>query len=135
MTEERLDFMDWQRDMSNVVESNGFTQDDYREQIRRLKVLGFHIDRKGVNIVSEIDGVIVFVDRKYSGEKVLAGDVWLCSATMVGMVYYAMPLKKITSSMIMGLSDEIRDQIIDALWCSNRSEFERIFELRFQSWC
>ena len=77
MTEGRLDFMDWQRDMSNVVESNGFTQDDYREQIRRLKVLGFHIDRKGVNIVSEIDGVIVFVDRKYSGEKVLAGDVWL----------------------------------------------------------
>lgn len=132
MTEYRQDFMDWQRDMSNVVESNGFTQDEYHEQIRRLKVLGFHIDRKGVNIVSEIDGVIVFVDRKYSGEKVLAGDVWLCSATMVGMVYYAMPLKKITSSMIMGLSDEIRDQIIDALWSSNRSEFERIFEQRYK---
>ena len=132
MTEERMDFMDWQRDMSNAVEFSGFTQDDYREQVRRLKVLGFHIDRKGENIVSEIDGVIVFIDRKYSGEKVLAGDIWLCSATMVGMVYYAMPLKKITSSMIMGLSDEIRDQIIDALWRSNRSEFERIFEQRYK---
>ena len=132
MTEGRMDFMDWQRDMSNAVESSGFTQDDYREQVRRLKVLGFHIDRKGENIVSEIDGVIVFIDRKYSGEKVLAGDIWLCSATMVGMVYYAMPLKKITSSMIMGLSDEIRDQIIDALWRSNRSEFERIFEQRYK---
>ena len=132
MTEERMDFLDWQRDMSNTVEANGFTQDEYREQVRRLKVLGFHIDNKGVNIVSEIDGVIVFVDRKYNGEKVLAGDVWLCSATMVGMVYYAMPLKKITSSMIMGLSDEIRDQIIDALWRSNRSEFERIFEQRYK---
>ena len=132
MNGERQDFRDWQRDMSNTVESNGFTQDEYREQIRRLKVLGFHIDRKGENIVSEIDGVIVFVDRKYNGEKVLAGDVWLCSATMVGMVYYAMPLKKITSSMIMGLSDEIRDQIIDALWRSNRAEFERIFEQRYK---
>lgn len=132
MTEERMDFLDWQRDMSNTVEANGFTQDEYREQVRRLKVLGFHIDNKGVNIVSEIDGVIVFVDRKYNGEKVLAGDVWLCSATMVGMVYYAMPLKKITSSMIMGLSDEIRDQIINALWRSNRAEFEKIFEQRYK---
>lgn len=132
MTEERMDFMDWQRDMSNTVESNGFSQDEYREQVRRLKVLGFHIDRKGENIVSEIDGVIVFVDRKYNGEKVLAGDVWLCSTMMKGMVYYAMPLKKITSSMIMGLSDEIRDQIINALWRSNRAEFERIFEQRYK---
>ncbi len=132
MTEERQDFMDWQRDMTSTVESNGFTQDEYREQVRRLKVLGFHIDRKGENIVSEIDGVIVFVDRKYNGEKVLAGDVWLCSTTMKGMVYYAMPLKKITSSMIMGLSDEIRDQIINALWRSNRAEFERIFEQKYK---
>ena len=31
MTEGRMDFMDWQRDMSNAVESSGFTQDDYRE--------------------------------------------------------------------------------------------------------
>lgn len=72
------------------------------------------------------------IDCKYSGEKVLAGDIWLCMAAMVGMVYYAMPLKKITSSMIMGLSDDIRDGIIDALWKSNRAEFVKIFEQRYK---
>lgn len=72
------------------------------------------------------------IDCKYSGEKVLAGDIWLCTAAMVGMVYYAMPLKKITSSMIMGLSDDIRDGIIDALWRSNRAEFVKIFEQRYK---
>lgn len=132
MTEGRRDFLEWQRDMASKVEDSGFTETDYREQIRKLRILGFHIDRKGENIVSEIDGTIVFVDRKYSGEKVMVGDVWLCSAVMVGMVYYAMPLKKITSSMIMGLSDDIRDGIIDALWKSNRAEFVKIFEQRYK---
>ena len=132
MTEERHDFLDWQRDMASTVEGGGFAEADYREQVKKLRILGFHIDRKGENIVSEIDGTIVFVDRKYNGEKVLAGDIWLCSVVMFGMVYYAMPLKKITSSMIMGLSDDIREGIIDALWKSNRAEFVKMFEQRYK---
>ena len=129
---ERLDFQDWQREMLEVVNDNGFSENDYHEQVRKLKILGFHVDRKGENIVSEIDGTIVFVDRKYNGEKVLAGDIWLCSAVMVGMVYYALPLKKITSSMVLGLSDTIRDDIVDALWRKNRPEFIRIFEQNYK---
>lgn len=82
--------------------------------------------------MSNIDGTIVFVERGYSGERVAAGDVWLCSVRFQNTVYNAMPLKKITSSMIMGLSDEIRETVIDSLWKSNRKEFEKIFEERFR---
>lgn len=132
MTEQRMDFVKWQRDMLGSVEDSGFTEDDYREQVRKLRILSFHVDRKGENIVSQIDGVIAFVDRRYNGERVMPGDVWLCTAVMSGTVYYVMPLRKITSSMIMGLSDEIRDGIVESLWKSNRTEFVRIFEQRYK---
>lgn len=132
MEEKRMDFFDFQRQMADSAEDEGFTAEDVREQVKMLKILGFHIDRKGENIVSEIDGVIAFIDRKYSGETVAPGDIWLCSVTKVGLVYYAMPLRKITSSMIMGLSDEIREGIIETLWKKNRSEFVKIFEKNYK---
>ena len=132
MEEKRMDFFDFQRQMADSAEDAGFGEEEVHDQVRKLKILGFHIDRKGENIVSEIDGIIAFVDRKYNGEKVMPGDTWLCSATMATTVYYVMPLKKITSSMIMGLSDDIREDIIDTLWQKNRSEFEKVFEKNYK---
>lgn len=128
---EKMDFVDWQRDMKSSI-GEGFTDGDVQSVIKRLHVLRFHIDRKGENIVSEINGTIVFVDRGYVGERVVEGDVWLCSAEFRNTVYYAMPLKKITSSMIMGLSDDIRESIIDSLWKSNRPEFAKVFAERYK---
>ena len=118
--------------MAAAVEDEGFTQEDYGNVVKRLHILGFHIDRKGENIVSEIDGVIAFVDKRYYGERVNVGDVWLCSAVFRNTVYYVQPLKKITSSMIMGLSDDIRNGVVDSLWRTNRAEFVKIFEERYK---
>ncbi len=99
---EKKDFIDWQRDMQDSLEGAGFTKDDYREVVRKLHVLLFHIDRKGKNIVSHINDMITFVDRGYVGERILEGDVWLCSEEFHN-VYCATSFKKITSSMIMGV--------------------------------
>lgn len=118
--------------MEEAVGEAGFDTDVLHDQLKKLRILGFQEDRKGENIVSVIDGTIVFVDRKYSGENVAVGDIWLCSVTRYDTVYYAMPLRRITSSMIMGLSDEIREGIVNSLWASNKRDFEKIFEQRYR---
>lgn len=131
MADQKMDFLDFQR--KNMMEGGiQFSKESYDDVVKKLYVLGFHIDSRGENIVSSIDGTIAFIDRGYMGEKVSPGDIWMCSGTFRNTVYYVTPLKKITSSMIMGLSDEIRNEIIDALWKANRREFERIFEDRYK---
>lgn len=127
-----MDFEDWRMSSADEYGVRGVDREAYREAVSKLHVLSFHIDRKGENIVSEIDGVIAFIDRNYYGETVSPGDVWLCSAVLWNTVYYVKPLKKITSSMIMGLSDEIREGVIASLWKTNRREFEKIFEERYK---
>ena len=127
-----MDFEDWRMSSADEYGVRGIDREAYREAVSKLHVLSFHIDRKGENIVSEIDGVIAFIDRNYYGETVSPGDVWLCSAVLWNTVYYVKPLKKITSSMIMGLSDEIREGVIASLWKTNRREFEKIFEERYK---
>ncbi len=104
----------------------------YEEAVKKLYVLRFGLDARKENIVSSIGGVIAFIDRKYNGEAVGEGDVWFCSGTLWNNVYYVMPLRKITSAMIMGLGEGIRNEVIDTLWKANKREYERIFEDRFR---
>ncbi len=118
--------------MQYSLEGAGFTKDDYCEMVRRLHVLLFHIDHKGDNIMSHINGTIVFMDRGCMRKRVLEGDLCLCSAELRNNVYYAMSLKKITSSMIMGFSDDIRERIVNSLWVSNRQEFVKVFIDRYR---
>ena len=127
-----MDFNEWRHDNAEDLGVYGIDKTDYREVVSKLHVLSFHIDRKGENIVSEIDGVIAFIDKRYYGESVSPGDVWLCNAVFRNTVFYVTPLKKITSSIIMGLSDDIREDIVNAIWKTNRREFEKIFEERYK---
>lgn len=132
MVDQKMDFLNFQKDMMETS-GIGFSKESYDDAIKKLYVLEFHIDSHGENIVSSIDGIIAFIERNYMGETISPGDIWLCSGTFRNTVYYVMPLKKITSSMIMGLSDGIRDEIIDALWKANRRQFEKIFEDRYKN--
>ena len=127
-----MDFEDWRMSSADEYGVRGVDREAYREAVSKLHVLSFHIDRKGENIVSEIDGVIAFIDKRYYGESVSPGDVWLCNAVFRNTVFYVTPLKKITSSIIMGLSDDIREDIVNAIWKTNRREFEKIFEERYK---
>ena len=124
------DNTDWKR---KAVEGTPFTQEELEAETSKLQILVFRLDGRGENVVSSIDGTIVFVDRWYSGEKVNAGDIWLCSVRYTGKVYHAMPMKKITVDMIMGMSEGLRNDIVDALWNTNRKDYERLFEERYKT--
>ena len=116
-----------------VLEGTHFTESELEEETNKLQILVFRLDGRGQNVVSSINGTIVFVDRWYSGEKVKVGDIWLCSVRYTGSVYHAMPMKKITVDMIMGMSEGLRNDIVDALWNTNRKDYERLFEERYKS--
>ncbi len=128
--EEKRNLLDYQRELG--LTGYSIDRDVYEDAIKKLYVLRFGLDARRENIVSSINGIIAFIDRKYNGEAVAEGDVWFCSGTLWNNVYYVMPLRKITSSMIMGLGDDIRNEVIDTLWKANKREYERIFEDRFK---
>lgn len=125
------DLLDLQREAIKSGELEN--TDAYRNVMSRLHVLHFHLDRKyGTNIVSELKGTIVFIDNKYYGESIRPDEVWLCSVEFsLNNVFYAMPLKKITSSVLMGLGEGVRKEIVDGLWNSNRMLFEEEFRERY----
>lgn len=133
MKGERMDFLDFQRTMADRIEDEGFQEEDLASEIRKLKILKFDIDKKGVNIVSQYDGTIVFIDPKYNGEQVNRGDIWLCSVYSFSTVYNAMPLKKMTASSILGLDEGLRRSMEESLWRTNRREFEEIFKERYSA--
>lgn len=116
-----------------AVDGTQFTENDLDSEIEKLHVLSFRLDSRGENVVSSINGTIVFIDRWYSGEKVKVGDIWLCYVKRSGNVYHAMPMKKLTLNIIMGLSTDIRESIVDALWSTNKKDYERLFEERYKA--
>lgn len=133
MRGERMDFLDFQRTMADRIEDEGFTEQDLASEVKKLKILHFDIDKKGVNIVSQYEGTIVFIDPRYNGEQVNRGDIWLCSVYSVSTVYNAIPLKKITASILLGLDDHLRRSIEESLWKSNRKQFEEIFKEKYSA--
>lgn len=118
--------------MAQTVEDDGFDTEDLKRETRKLRILGFNLDRRGENIVSRVNGAITFIDTRYNGDKVLPGDIWLCSVEPYDAVYYATPLRRITSTMLLGMSEEMRNGIVDALWRTNKAEFVKTFEKNYR---
>lgn len=117
----------------SMIEGTDFSEEDLISETDKLKILSFRMDSRGENIVSSIDGKIVFIDRWYSGESIRIGDVWLCSVKATGNVYHAMPMKKLTIDVLLGINKDLRDGIIETLWKTNRKDYERIFEEKYKT--
>lgn len=100
--------------------------------LSRLHVLKFHMDRRGENIVSEIDRTIVFVNPGYVGDWPEVGEIWFCNVIPHNNVYWADPLIRVNSALLMGLDERIRNEMFSALWQTNRKEFEKVFEDRYR---
>ena len=128
---QRVDLLELQRRFQDVLGPEGFDENDMSREVRKLRILPFHIDRKKTNIVSQIDGTIVFVQRDYL-DRVAEGDLWLCSVYDTGTVYNAIPLLKITAATAMDFSDNIREGITDALWEKNKKAYLKIFEEKYR---
>lgn len=124
-----VDFFDMQRE---YMEKEGISEDACRNVQKSLKVLRFGMDQMNKNVVSRIDGTIVFVHPTYDGDTVRVGDVWLCAVERRATVYNATPLIKITSSILMGLSDEMREGIVDALYRLHGDEYVRQFAVKYK---
>ena len=123
------DFREMQRE---YYEKEGYTEEDFREVQKTLKILRFGLDQRKENIVSRLDGIIVFVSPSYMGDTVRVDDVWLCSVERRATVYNAMPLMKITSSVLMGMSDDMREGISDALYKLHGAEYVRQFAVKYK---
>ena len=134
MTGQRMDFMEFKKSMIDQFGDLGFTEEELMSEVRRLKILRFDLDKKGLNIVSQFEGTIVFIDPKYDGEQVNRGEIWLCSIRSVSTVYNAIPLRRINASILMGLDEGMRRSIVDSLWKSNRVQFEEIFKENLPTW-
>ncbi|MDO5854033.1 MAG: hypothetical protein Q4Q62_08395, partial [Thermoplasmata archaeon] len=119
-------------DLIDLQKELGIKPGEMSAVASRLHVLRFDWDKKGVNVVSSLDHVIVFVSPHYNGDQPEIGDVWLCSVEPHSSVFWAYPLMRITSSFLMGLSDGMREEIYDSLWATNRKEFEKEFEKRYR---
>jgi hypothetical protein len=121
-----MDLLEWQRD---ALEKEGLSPEKTVSFLaKKLRVLRFKANPRGDGSVSQIQDTIVFIDPKFYGPPVMPGDVWLCSTEYTGTVYNATPLMRIDPSMLFGLSDEIRGEIIEILWRKNRSAFISQFE-------
>ena len=119
------DMIDMQRDL-------GIDPRSLSSLASKLHVLRFYLDKKKENVVSSIDGVIVFVSPRYYGDPPAIGDVYICNVQSKGTVYWAEPLVKVNTAMLIGLDDRIKDEMFDYLWQTNRKEFETIFEERYR---
>ncbi len=126
----KLDFIDFQRDFGSEFTEN-FTGDDLEKQMKKLRILRFGLDKKRVNIVSSIEGTIVFVDRDYAGT-VQTDDVWLCSVTESGNVYYAVPLKKFTSATFAEFDERLRAEVEEHIWEANRPALQKAFAEKYR---
>ncbi len=73
MTEERYEFNEWVRNNTEPDEEMDAVEEEYT---RKLHILSFYIDKKGINIISQLNGIYVFVDRNYTNA-VAAGDTWI----------------------------------------------------------
>ena len=130
MTEEKLDFLDFQKRMAeNGIEE--IVANDFIERTKKkIHFLRFALDKKK-NITSRINGCITFVDSKYPG-RVESGDVWICTAEPFGDVYYAMPLYKVTPSFLMNLDSGLRTDMMDHFWKRNKAVFEKEFADKYK---
>ena len=123
---ERMSLLDLRNRFGDVLDSEGFDENDLAKEARKLRVLSFYRDRKKTDVVSDIDGKIVFIVWNHK-DRVAEGDAWLCSVTDIGTVYNAVPMLKITAATAMDLSENVRSGIIDALWEKNKASYEKKF--------
>ena len=100
------DFIDMQRDL-------GIDHRSLSSLASKLHILRFYLDKKKENVVSSIDGVIVFVSPRYYGDPPAIGDVYICNVQSKGTVYWAEPLVKVNTAMLIGLDDRIKDEMFD----------------------
>lgn len=131
MSERKTDLIDLQMEFGDAFAEAGMTREDLDRQVRKLRVLRFALDVKKTNVVSRLDGKIVFVDRFYDGT-VAVGDVWLCLVEDAPTVYYAVPLKKISAATVMELDDRLREDIVAHMWEINKRTYVRIFEEKYR---
>ena len=128
---DRVNLLDLQSKFSDVIAPEGFDENDLSKEVKKLRILQFRYNEKKGNVISDIDGKIVFVHWNHT-DRVAVGDVWLCSISDSGSVYYAIPLLKITASTAMDFSESIRSQIIDALWEKNKPAYIKMFEDKYR---
>ncbi len=130
MSEEKYDFNEWVRNNAEPDEEMDPVEEEYT---RKLHILSFYIDKKGINIISQLNGIYVFVDRNYTNA-VAAGDTWICSVQLsASNVYYAKPVKKLTLSELMNFDERLRENILNTFWLKHRKELTTLLEPRLRN--
>jgi len=137
MSDERFNLRD-SEDYKELAERVGIDEDAYpessfRKDIRNYHILVFKKNPKKDGLMTMQLGRITFLDWSYSGEPIEPGDHVLCTVKEDFDHNVATPVMKITPSVLMSFSNEIRDAIVKALWDKNKKDYEGHFEKIYKS--
>lgn len=137
MKDEHYDLRD-SGDYKDLAERVGIDEDDYpessfRNDIRNYHILVFKQNPKKDGLMTMQLGRITFLDRSYNGEPIEPGDHILCTVRDNFDHNVATPVMKITPSILMSFSNEIRDAIVQALWDKNKKDYVSQFEQRYKN--
>ena len=125
-----MDFQAWQA--SQKFEGEEDAEEMAEEYSKKLHILTFGLDKKGTNIVAQLNGLIVFVDREFQYE-VGIGDTWICKTEPGFNCAYATPLIKITLNDILNFNEQLRENVLSILWRKHGSDLKAIFENRYKA--
>ncbi len=131
MTDDKIDFYDLQKRLKDLGMSDSEIDSVIENEGSNVHLLTFTLDDKESNIISYHKGTIVFISPKYPG-KVNVGETWFCSLEKKTRSYHAVPMYKVTPTLLLNLDAELREGLIDSLWEKNRSMFESDFAQRYR---
>ena len=135
MSEERYNLTEDYHELSQKfgIDEEEYSEDSFRNDMRRYAILEFMVNPKRDGLMAYYKRKVTFLDWNYKGEPIEPGDHVLCTVVEDFEHNVATPVMKITPSILMGFSNEMRDAIINALWAKNKKDYEEIFEKRYKN--
>lgn len=135
MSEERFNLTEDYHELSERfgIDEDEYPEDSFKSDMRRYAILVFKSNPKKEGLIAMYKRKVTFLNWSYKGEPIEPGDHVLCTVEEELEHNVATPVMKITPSILMGLSSEMRDAIVDALWDKNRKDYEDNFEKRYKN--
>ena len=126
------DFNEWKRQYASEQGLDEVLEEALSASEKTYAVLTFKPNRYKDGVISDYKGLYVFPDQD---SDIQAGDAYLCLLTPYdgpkARVYYANPVRKIDTGLLMEIDPKVREDIVSNLWSKHGSQFEKRFEEKY----
>ncbi|AMK13767.1 hypothetical protein AUP07_0718 [methanogenic archaeon mixed culture ISO4-G1] len=135
MSEERFNLTEDYDQLSERfgIDKEAYPESAFENDMKRYVILQFKPNPKKEGLIAYYQRKITFLDWNYSGEPIESGDHVLCTIKEDLDYNVATPVMKITPSILLGISNEMREAIINALWDKNKKDYVGQFEQRYKN--